>query len=344
MTNNQRVTAAAWRLPAEWEPQEGVQLTWPHAATDWAPILDEITATYEVMAREIAKRERLLIIAPDSSFPSPFLPFHLPSNDTWARDHGFISLIDDQGHRRLLDFCFNGWGEKFTADLDNALNRRLYDAQALAGDYVSCLDFVLEGGAIESDGRGTVFTTSGCLLAPHRNQPLTKAQIEDRLKRELHAERILWIDHGNLIGDDTDGHIDTLVRICPDDTLLYVGCDDPEDEQYEELRLMEEQLRTFRTAEGRPYRLLRLPMPRPILNSELNYRLPATYANFLVINGAVLCPTYGQTDLDREALATIGQAFPHRDIIGIDCRTIIEQHGSLHCCTMQYPEGCLPIS
>jgi agmatine/peptidylarginine deiminase len=335
MTNNQRVTAAAWRLPAEWEPQEGVQLTWPHAATDWAPMLDEITATYEVMAREIAKRERLLIIAPASSSPSPLLPFHLPSNDTWARDHGFISLIDDQGHRRLLDFCFNGWGEKFTADLDNALNRRLYDAQALAGDYVSCLDFVLEGGAIESDGRGTVFTTSGCLLAPHRNQPLTKAQIEDRLKRELHAERILWIDHGNLIGDDTDGHIDTLVRICPDDTLLYMGCDNPDDEQYEELHLMEAELKTFRTIEGKPYRLLKLPMPRPIIFE--GERLPATYANFLVINGAVLCPTYAQPDLDAEALRLIGEAFPEREIVGIDCRSIIKQHGSLHCCTMQYP-------
>ena len=163
MTNNQRVTAAAWRLPAEWEPQEGVQLTWPHAATDWAPILDEITATYEVMAREIAKRERLLVVG-EKGLP-------LPSNDTWARDHGFISLIDDQGHRRLLDFCFNGWGEKFTADLDNALNRRLYDAQALAGDYVSCLDFVLEGGAIESDGRGTVFTTHFGLSAGASPQP-----------------------------------------------------------------------------------------------------------------------------------------------------------------------------
>ena len=312
MTNNQRVTAAAWRLPAEWEPQEGVQLTWPHAATDWAPMLDEITATYEVMAREIAKRERLLIVG-EKGLP-------LPSNDTWARDHGFISLVDDQGHRRLLDFCFNGWGEKFTADLDNALNRRLYDAQALAGDYVSCLDFVLEGGAIESDGRGTVFTTSGCLLAPHRNQPLSKAEIEDRLKRELHAERILWIDHGNLIGDDTDGHIDTLVRICPDDTLLYVGCDDPDDPQYAELKLMEEQLRSFRTLEGRPYRLLRLPMPRPIYETDdalgtKGDRLPATYANFLVINGAVLCPTYDQPDLDAEALRLIAQAFPDREMV-----------------------------
>jgi agmatine/peptidylarginine deiminase len=298
-------------------------------------MLDEITATYEVMAREITKRERLLIVG-EKGLP-------LPSNDTWARDHGFISLIDDQGHRRLLDFRFNGWGEKFTADLDNALNRRLYDAQALAGDYVSCLDFVLEGGAIESDGRGTIFTTSGCLLAPHRNQPLTKAQIEARLLQELHAERILWIDHGNLIGDDTDGHIDTLVRICPDDTLLYVGCDDPDDPQYAELKLMEEQLRSFRTLEGRPYRLLRLPMPRPIYETDdalgtKGDRLPATYANFLVINGAVLCPTYNQPDLDAEALRLIAQAFPDREMVPIDCRAVIRQHGSLHCCTMQFPK------
>ena len=344
MTNKQLGKEAVWRLPAEWEPQEGVQLTWPHAATDWAPILDEITATYEVMAREIAKRERLLIIAPKGEDLSPLTShlFPLPSNDTWARDHGFISLVDDQGHRRLLDFRFNGWGEKFAADLDNALNRRLYDAQALAGDYVSYLDFVLEGGAIESDGRGTVFTTSGCLMAPHRNQPLSQAEIEARLKHELHAERILWIDHGNLIGDDTDGHIDTLVRICPDDTLLYVGCDDPDDPQYEELQLMEAQLRTFRTLQGQPYRLLKLPMPRPIYESDFNAdgehdRLPATYANFLVINGAVLCPTYNQPDLDAEALRLIAQAFPGREIVPIDCRAVIRQHGSLHCCTMQFP-------
>ena len=351
MTNNQPVTETAWRLPAEWEPQEGVQLTWPHAATDWAPILPEITATYEVMAREIARRERLLVIVPEDedrsplTSPGPSAPtrslshlFPLKSNDTWARDHGFISLVDDRGHRRLLDFRFNGWGEKFPADLDNALNRQLYDAQALAGDYVSCLDFVLEGGAIESDGRGTVFTTSGCLLAPHRNQPLSQAKIEARLKREVHAERILWIDHGNLTGDDTDGHIDTLMRICPDDTLLYVGCDDPGDEQYEGLRLMEAQLRTFRTLEGHPYRLLKLPMPRPIYDE--GDRLPATYANFLVINGAVLCPTYDQPDLDAAALHLIAEAFPDREIVPIDCRPVIRQHGSLHCCTMQFPLIC----
>ncbi len=285
-------------------------------------MLEEITATYEEMAHEIRKREELLIVGE-------------PSNDTWARDHGFISLVDDQGGRRLLDFNFNGWGEKFPAELDNAINRRLYDEGKISGEYIDCLDFVLEGGSIESDGKGTIFTTSCCLLAPHRNQPLSQTEIEARLKQKLCAERIIWIDHGHLTGDDTDGHIDTLVRVCPDNTLLYIGCDDPEDEQYEDLRLMEEQLKTFRTLEGKPYRLVKLPMPYPILFE--GERLPATYANFLVINGAVLCPTYDQPDLDAEALRLIGEAFPGREIVGIDCRSIIKQHGSLHCCTMQYP-------
>ena len=289
--------ASTWRLPAEWEPQWGVQLTWPHAKTDWAPILGEITATYEEMAREISKREQLLTVGPEGC------KIRLDSDDTWARDHGFISLTDDQGHCRLLDFCFNGWGEKFPASQDNALNRQLYELGAVKGDYVDCLDFVLEGGSIESDGRGTIFTTTGCLLAPHRNQPLTKAEIEARLKKELFAQRILWIDHGNLTGDDTDGHIDTLVR---------------------------------RTLEGKPYRLLKLPMPGAIYDGE--DRLPATYANFLVINGAVLCPTYAQPDLDAAALRLIGEAFPDREIVPIDCRSIIKQHGSLHCCTMQFPK------
>ena len=320
-------------MPAEWEPQSAVQLTWPHAHTDWAPILPEITAVYEEMAREISKREGLLIVAPKELTPhlSPLTPHLLPlnTNDTWARDHGFIT-VEENGRLLLLDFCFNGWGEKFEATLDNQINRHLFEQGFVKGTYENHLDFVLEGGSIESDGKGTIFTTECCLLAPHRNQPLTKQEIEERLKQWLGAERIVWLQHGSLIGDDTDGHIDTLVRICPNDTLLYIGGDDDHPDLYE----MEQELQTLRTLKGQPYRLLKLPLPRPIYDE--GERLPATYANYLVINGAVLVPTYAQPDLDAEALRIVGEAFPDREIVGIDCRAVIKQHGSLHCCTMQY--------
>lgn len=302
---------------AEWEHQSMVQLTWPHEGTDWAPILDEITAVYENMASEIRKREPLLIV--DS----------IPHNDTWARDHGFITVEEDSV-LFLLDFKFNGWGEKFEATLDNEINKHLYEQGLVKGTYEDHLDFVLEGGSIESDGKGTVFTTECCLMAPHRNQPLKKEEIEERLKEWLGAERIVWLQHGSLIGDDTDGHIDTLVRICPNDTLLYTGGD----KDHPDLAEMEKELQDLRTLDGKPYRLLKLPLPRPIYDD--GDRLPATYANYLIINGAVLVPTYKQPDLDQEAMDVIQQAFPDREIVGIDCCAVIKQHGSLHCCTMQY--------
>ena len=321
------------RMLAEWEPQSLVQLTWPHKDTDWAPILPEITTVYEDMAREINKHEGLLIVAPKelTSLLSPLTPHLLPftSNDTWARDHGFIT-VEENGRLLLLDFCFNGWGEKFEAALDNQINRHLFEQGFVKDTYEDHLDFVLEGGSIESDGKGTIFTTECCLMAPHRNQPLSKQEIEERLKLWLGAERIVWLQHGSLIGDDTDGHIDTLVRICPNDTLLYIGGDDDHPDLYE----MEQELQTLRTLKGQPYRLLKLPLPRPIYDE--GERLPATYANYLVINGAVLVPTYAQPDLDAEALRIVGEAFPDREIVGIDCRAVIKQHGSLHCCTMQY--------
>lgn len=304
-------------MPAEWEYQSAVQLTMPHEHTDWAPILPEILAVYEEMKREISKRETLIIVD------------DIPHNDTWARDHGFITVVEDS-KTILLDFKFNGWGEKFHAELDNEINRHLYERGIVKGIYEDHLDFVLEGGSIESDGKGTIFTTQCCLMAPHRNQPLTKTEIEERLKEWLGAERIVWLQHGSLIGDDTDGHIDTLVRIAPNDTILYTGGD----EEHPDLVEMERELQGLQTLEGKPYRLLKLPLPRPIYDGE--DRLPATYANYLVINGAVLVPTYRQPDLDEKAMRIIGEAFPDREIVGIDCRAIIWQHGSLHCCTMQY--------
>ena len=340
-------------LPAEWARQSGVQLTWPHEGPDWAPILKEVTECYIHMALEIALRERLVIVTPEPERVQRLLQERLPqralknvslceapTNDTWARDHGFITLQTSMGHL-LLDFQFNGWGEKFPAELDNQICRRMMEQGVLNGQYEDHLDFVLEGGSIESDGKGTILTTSQCLLAPHRNQPLSQAEIEERLKRYLRAERVLWLDYGYLAGDDTDSHIDTLARFCPNDTIIYVSCADARDEHYEELRKMEEQLKTFRTLDGRLYRLIPLPMAAPVFDAD-GQRLPATYANFLVINGAVLMPTYRNPELDEQAKAQLQQAFPKHEIVPIDCRVLIEQHGSLHCCTMQFPLGVTP--
>lgn len=339
-------------LPAEWFPQSGVQLTWPHAATDWAPMLDEVTGCYLRMAFEIASREALLIVTPEPEAVDALLAERMPrevrqrirlavcdTNDTWARDHGFITLLCE-GRAQLLDYRFNGWGMKFAANLDNQINRRLAEAGTLTGTYMSRLDFVLEGGSIESDGRGTLLTTSECLLAPNRNEPMGREEIESRLKSDLHVERVLWLDHGYLAGDDTDSHVDTLARLCPSDTIAYVRCTDTADGHYEALRRMEEQLRTFRTLDGQPYTLVPLPWPDAVYD-EAGERLPATYANFLILNDAVLMPTYAQPRNDDEARRQLQKAFPRHEVVGIDCRALIRQHGSLHCCTMQFPIGVL---
>lgn len=343
-----------FRLPAEWEPQWGVLLTWPHEYTDWAPYLQDIIDTMAVMAREIALRENVVIVAWNKNLVPMDLQENehvyitsFPTDDTWARDHGPITLVrsESQGAKggeqelpRWLDFKFNGWGEKFQADFDNLvpLKLRAFSSFYQYFDIEDHEDFVLEGGSIECDGQGTVFTTSQCLLALHRNQSLTQEEIEQELKCRLRVERIVWLDHGNLLGDDTDGHIDTIVRVAPDNTLVYVGCDDPDDEQYEDFQQLEAQLQSLRTGDDQPYRLLKLPMPAAIYEED-GERLPATYANFLVINGAVLVPVYGQEENDRQAMEVIRQAFPDREMVPIDSRTIIRQHGSVHCLTMQIP-------
>lgn len=333
-------------LPAEWQKQQFVQLTWPHENSDWAYMLDEVERCFTNIAIAISKREKLLIVSPDidtlrkrlqttaANIPNIRF-FQCESNDTWARDHGFITILGDT-IPHYLDFEFNGWGRKFPAELDNAINGKLYDAGIVKGEYEDCRSLVLEGGSIESDGKGTLLTTTHCLTAPHRNQPLNRDRIEKRLKQMLHVKRVLWLDHGNLEGDDTDGHIDTIARFAPNDTIVHVSCRDENDTQFVDLQAMEAQLATFRTADDKPYRLLALPSPTPIYDEDGN-RLPATYANFLVINGAVLYPTYAQPENDKKAAEVIAEAFPAYDIIGIDCRALIKQHGSLHCVTMQYP-------
>lgn len=259
-----------------------------------------------------------------------------PLNDTWARDHGGISVFGDAGEKLVLDFVFNGWGLKFASDLDNQITRRAFEAGAFNALYRDMRPYVLEGGSIDTDGAGTLLTTSECLLSLNRNEYLSREEVEEHLKAAFGLKRILWLDHGGIAGDDTDSHVDILARFCNHDTIAYTACEDAEDENYESLKAMEEQLKSFRTLEGKPYKLIPLPLPEPLYLDD--YRLPASYANFLIINGAVLMPGAGCA-LDNVAAARLQEAFPDRKVEVTDCRALLSGHGGLHCVTMNYPAG-----
>lgn len=333
-------------LPAEWYPQSAIQLTWPHEDTDWAPILDEVIPCFVSIAKEVIKREKLLIVCVDEQAVreqlgevdySRILFREMETNDTWARDHGGISVFDE-GVPCVYDFVFNGWGMKFAANYDNLITRNLFAQSTFSGSVlpVNMQPFVLEGGSIESDGKGTLLTTVECLASVNRNEYLQKEELENYLKEVFGFERILWLENGYLEGDDTDSHVDTLARFCSEDTIAYVQCTEPDDEHFDELQAMEQELQAFTRANGEPYRLIALPMADKV--EWEGERLPATYANFLIMNGAVLLPFY-QSPKDAVAKAALQEAFPDREIVGIDCLPLIKQHGSLHCVTMQYPEG-----
>jgi agmatine deiminase len=337
------------RLPAEWEIQDGVLLAWPHNGSDWSPILDEVRPVFAEIIRQVTRFERVLLTTPNVVDTRNFLTdagvdmtrvaiHEIPSNDTWARDFGPITVMFN-GKPVLLDFGFNGWGLKFPANFDNLISKRLKEQGAFAPN-LQTIGLIMEGGSIESDGIGTILTTSACLFSPNRNPQLDRSEIEQAMASLLGTQRILWLNHGFLAGDDTDSHVDTLARICPQNVIVYVACDDERDEHYGELKLMEEELKAFKAPDGSPYRLIPLPWPKPCFG-DMAQRLPATYANFLVINGAVLVPTYRDKEKDALAMERIGQAFPGREIIGIDCLSLLKQHGSLHCVTMQLPEGVL---
>jgi len=335
-------------LPAEWYPQSAVQLTWPHAATDWVDILDEVTECFATLVQLISNHQKVLIVCPNKELVLPHIQtanlenvifVALPSNDTWARDHAGITVIED-GKAKILDFRFNGWGLKFAANFDNQITSQLFKHEVFSNEvsYENHLAFALEGGGIESDGKGTILTTSYCLLSPNRNGHLTKKEIEEYLFKAFNANRILWLDNGYLAGDDTDSHIDTLARLCNENTIAYVKCTDESDEHFAALQAMENELKSFTTAEGKPYHLVPLPMADLYFDEEdPSYRLPATYANFLITNKLVLLPTYNSPK-DEIAIKTLENIFPNRKVVGVNCISLIKQHGSLHCVTMQYPE------
>ena len=340
------------RFIPEWEPVEYVLLALPNKDTDWDYILPEAIDQYRRLVKAITDEDiKVILLCSDvdeavgimKDCRQDLIRYILTDyNDTWTRDYGMISVV--RGERlRALDFGFNAWGLKFAADKDNLVNLRLNEKRIIAPlAYRNERDFVLEGGSVESDGQGTVMTTSRCLQSPNRNGGKTKTELNRELLERLGADHVLWLDHGALEGDDTDSHIDTLARLAPDDTIVFTGTRNFDDPQFESLLAMRAQLTLFRTAEGNPYNLVELPLPDPVLDPD-GHRLPATYANYLVANGVIFMPTYAQPDKDELAMRSIQIAFPGHKVVGVDCRTLLRQHGSLHCATMQIPAGIINL-
>ncbi len=337
------------RLPAEWEEQDGVLLAWPHEKTEWRPHLEAVQSVFVHLLREIIRFETALVVAPsaDEVFQKARITgddrerviiYEMETNDTWTRDFGPITVYENN-RPLILDFGFNGWGLKYPSNLDNQVSRRLHALGAFKGAPIETVGLILEGGSIESDGDGTILATSRCLLSPNRNPHLDRSAIEAALGELLGTDRFLWLENGSLRGDDTDSHIDTLARLCPHDVILHTACDDPEDEHRHSISAMIEELKSFRSKRGKPYRLIELPWPDPQFGPS-GERLPATYANFLIINGAVLVPTY-RSEKDSAAMEAIGAAFSDREIIGVDCLPLLYGYGSLHCISMQLPRGAL---
>jgi agmatine/peptidylarginine deiminase len=325
-------------------------LTWPHPDTDWGPILDQVEAVYVEIARAVLQRQQLLILCRDQGHlaqirerlvgagmdgAAPVFRW-LAYDDTWARDHGPLTVVDGDGVAQLRDFCFNGWGGKYPASRDDGICAELLAQGTFGG--TSCLrsELVLEGGGLESDGQGTLLATRSSLLVDSRNPGISQPEVEGQLSRLLGIERFHWLDHGQLSGDDTDGHIDTLARFVDPSTILHVSAA-PDDPDAPEIGAMIDELRGLRQADGAPYRLVALP-PAPMIEDDKGRRLAASYANFLIINGALLMPVYGDP-ADRAAVACVQGCFPQRELVPIDCRPLIQQNGSLHCVTMQFPRS-----
>ena len=338
---------ASPRFPAEWETQSAVLIAWPHADTDWADRLGEVEETYIALVAAITRFQPVLICVADDDLQT-YAEARLRSarldlgrvhfitaeyDDTWLRDSGPITLRDGNGFR-LLDFRFTGWGGKFEASRDDQLVEHLESVGTFLNSSRQAIDFALEGGAIETDGEGTLLSTWRCLN--ERHPAASREDITRKLAGWLHQDRVLWLDHGYLEGDDTDAHIDTLARFAAPDAIVFQGCDDQSDSHYRELKAMADEIAALRTRDGAPYRLFPLPWAQPVIDE--GRRLAASYANFLIINGAVLMPAYGD-EADAKAQAVLAEAFPDREVVAVPCRPLIWQNGSLHCITMQLPAG-----
>lgn len=345
------MTSSDQRLPAEWEPLDAVLIAWPHRNTDWEWMLGDVIQLYEALVSVICDYADVVIALPAAaidaararleamSVPLEYVYFYpVDTRDIWIRDYGPVAVKHEQGIK-LIDFTFNGCGGKFHAEPDNQVSKVLQKQNAFPAAEFESQEWVLEAGAIETDGQGTLLTTTKCLLNKNRNPEFSKADIENRVKELFGVSKINYLEHGFLVGDDTDSHIDNLARLCPNNTIVYTACDDESDEHYDELKKMEAELAALTNANGNKYRLLPLPWPGAKFNDD-DKRVPVTYTNFVVVNECVLVPIYDALS-DEDALEVISQAFPGFEIMGIPCATLIEQGGSLHRVITHLPEGVL---
>ncbi len=339
-------------LPAEWAPQDALLLIWPHADSDWAARREVAEAAFGALALAVCRFEPLVIACHDQvtrrraiehmqdlGCPrAAFTTALAPSDDTWARDIAPITVFDDE-HPLCIDFAFDGWGGKYRSERDAAFAGNLLDNPGFATLGREHGDFVLEGGAIETDGAGTLLVNRRTVLDPVRNRELDREDAEARFRRHFGIERMLWLDVEPVPGDDTDGHIDTLARFTDIDTIVHATPHSADDPAAATLATLHEQLTELRTADGRPCELVPLPNPAPFTD-ERGFPCPATYANFVIVNDAVLVPAYADAN-DGVAVERLQERFPGRTIVPVPSRTFVTQAGGPHCLTMHFPQGTL---
>lgn len=345
MANLKTPKELGYRFPAEWERQAAVWFAWPVRRTLWPDCFDrvrgQLAALYVLAAR--FQPVRVLCAAEEQSGLRSMMAEHgdlsavelydYQSDDVWIRDFGPLFLIHDARQELCIaDWRYNAWGNKFP---DQAKDDR---ASAWIAEHLGlrrfAFDQVLEGGAVESNGAGHILTTEVVVLNPSRNGATSQGKVELELTSRLGADKVLWLLDG-LVGDDTDGHIDNLARFFRADGIVIAEVTDPEDDNYHALAENIRRLQRFRTSLGEPYASVRLPLPKPIYHE--GERLAASYLNFIVLNGAVLVPTYGQPKSDSDALEILGDCFPDREIIGVDCTDILKEGGALHCMSQHQP-------
>ncbi len=345
--NRQKVTG----LYPEWYPQSAVLIAWPDQHTDFATILDSIEKTYVDVVSAITRYQTVIIAVRDQQLkthvikrlathqinPSQVIYVIIAYDDIWVRDIAPIAVQHNHS-TQLLCFQFNAWGNQYPCHDDARFAQRFAASQVLQAP-VKTSNLILEGGAFDSNGLGELLTTASCIYDHRRNQ-LDKSSIQQKITKALNTDRLIVLEHGQLVGDDTGGHIDTLARFCSSDIIAYTSCDNSNDVHYQSLKQTLNQLKQLRTAQNKPYKLIALPLPSTIFNND-QQQLPANYANFLIINNAVLVPQYRDPN-DTTAINRLGKCFPQRDMIPIDSLHLISQFGSVHCMTMNYPQTLKP--